>query len=70
MRGPWSFGAHMNGGADLSRQSLAEMGNLSSASVLNILDRQLEADVPAGSYGVLMAMGPGFSAEFLVLQWN
>ncbi|MCB1173168.1 MAG: hypothetical protein KDK39_06375 [Leptospiraceae bacterium] len=58
------------GTLDLSRQSLAEMGNLSSASVLNILDRQLEADVPAGSYGVLMAMGPGFSAEFLLLQWN
>jgi len=55
---------------DLTRESLAEVGNISSASVLHVLERTLDAGVPTpGSYGLLMAMGPGFSAELLLLRW-
>jgi alkylresorcinol/alkylpyrone synthase len=55
---------------DLSRQSLAQNGNLSSASVLAVLDRTLAERRPApGSYGLLLAMGPAFSAEAVLLQW-
>jgi alkylresorcinol/alkylpyrone synthase len=50
--------------------SLAERGNLSSASVLDVLARTLEDEAPPrGTFGVLMAMGPGFSSECVLLQW-
>ena len=47
--------------------SLAEVGNLSSASVLHVLEKTL-SDEEAGFPAVLMAMGPGFSAELLLLE--
>ncbi len=53
----------------LSWSNLAERGNLSSASVLLILADTLEAPPPAGSYGVMLAMGPGFCSELLLLRW-
>jgi alkylresorcinol/alkylpyrone synthase len=50
--------------------SLAEVGNLSSASVLHVLrDTLRDRPPPAGSPGVLMAMGPGFSSELVLLRW-
>ena len=55
----------------LSWETLAEAGNISSASVLVILDKFMKS-VPSGKpgeHGVLMAMGPGFSAELVLLQW-
>ncbi len=49
---------------------LAEYGNLSSASVLFVLDElQRRAPARAGDYGLLAAFGPGFSAELLLLRW-
>ena len=54
----------------LSWETLAEAGNISSASVLVILDKFMKRSQPkAGEYGVLMAMGPAFSAELVLLQW-
>jgi alkylresorcinol/alkylpyrone synthase len=54
----------------LSWGTLAEVGNISSASVLLILDKTLKRLQPKpGEYGVLMAMGPAFSAELVLLQW-
>ncbi|HET9913523.1 MAG TPA: 3-oxoacyl-[acyl-carrier-protein] synthase III C-terminal domain-containing protein [Anaerolineales bacterium] len=54
----------------LSWESLAEAGNISSASVLLILDKTMKRLQPKpGEYGVLMAMGPAFSAELVLLQW-
>ncbi len=49
--------------------SLDRIGNLSSASVLHVLADTL-ADRPPepGSYGVLLAMGPGFCLELVLLQ--
>lgn len=50
--------------------SLASVGNLSSASVLHVLAATLDGPAPAtGSHGVLMAMGPGFCAELVLLRW-
>ncbi len=50
--------------------SLASVGNLSSASVLHVLAATLDDPAPPpGSYGVLMAMGPGFCAELVLLRW-
>ncbi len=50
--------------------SLREVGNLSSASVLFVMSEVLEAnEAKPGEYGLLMAMGPGFCAELVLLQW-
>lgn len=52
-----------------TRKSLHDHGNLSSVSVLDILDG-IEADPPPpGSRGLMIAMGPGFSAELVLLEW-
>jgi alkylresorcinol/alkylpyrone synthase len=54
----------------LTRNSLATVGNLSSASVLFVLADTLETRTPeAGELGVLMAMGPGFCNEMVLLKW-
>jgi len=53
----------------LTRQSLANIGNLSSASVLHVLEDTFRERPPApGSPGVLMAMGPGFCSELVLLE--
>ncbi|GAA1918622.1 type III polyketide synthase [Nocardioides lentus] len=53
----------------LTRDSLADIGNLSSASVLHVLADTLRERPPApGSWGVLMAMGPGFCSELVLLR--
>ncbi|BAZ29710.1 3-oxoacyl-[acyl-carrier-protein] synthase [Cylindrospermum sp. NIES-4074] len=54
----------------LSHEALADVGNLSSPTVLYILDKTLsEEQPPSGSYGLMIAMGPGFSQEVILLQW-
>ncbi|WP_030266096.1 type III polyketide synthase [Streptomyces violens] len=52
-----------------TRDSLAHRGNLSSASVLDVLRRTMAAPPPAGSWGLLTAMGPGFASELVLLRW-
>ena len=55
---------------DVTRRSLAEIGNLSSSSVLHVLAQTLAEGRPTpGTPGLLMAMGPGFCAELVLLQW-
>jgi alkylresorcinol/alkylpyrone synthase len=55
---------------DRTRASLAAVGNLSSASVLHVLDATLAAH-PVGSEEpvVMLAMGPGFCSELVLLRW-
>jgi alkylresorcinol/alkylpyrone synthase len=48
---------------------LREHGNMSSASVLFALQRFLASKPASGEYGVMMALGPGFSAEFVLFRW-
>jgi alkylresorcinol/alkylpyrone synthase len=53
-----------------SWKSLKEVGNLSSASVLFVLADLLASGEPVkGDLGLLMAMGPGFCSELVLLQW-
>jgi alkylresorcinol/alkylpyrone synthase len=62
-----------DGQLDVTWRSLAAIGNLSSASVLHVLCDTLygsgglvpEPETPA----MLTAMGPGFCAELVLLQW-
>lgn len=49
--------------------SLARVGNLSSASVLHVLADTLARRPPRpGSYGLMLAMGPGFCSELVLLR--
>jgi alkylresorcinol/alkylpyrone synthase len=50
-----------------SYRSLARVGNLSSAAVLHVLADGFAQ--PAGAKGLLFAVGPGVSAEFVLLEW-
>jgi len=52
-----------------SRECLAHVGNLSSASVLVMLAEALRDEPRTGGSGLLLAMGPGFSAELVLLRW-
>lgn len=55
---------------EATRTSLAEVGNLSSASVLFLLDHYRKTVRPSpGSYGMMIAMGPAFCAEAVLVQW-
>jgi alkylresorcinol/alkylpyrone synthase len=55
---------------DVTRHCLAEAGNLSSVSVLQVLERTLDlVRPPAGTPAVMLAMGPGFCSELVLLQW-
>lgn len=50
---------------------LGNVGNLSSATILFILQEWLEKrPLNPGEYAMAAAFGPGFSAEFLLLQWT
>jgi alkylresorcinol/alkylpyrone synthase len=53
-----------------SWRSLREVGNLSSASVLFVLGELLDDGAARpGELGLLLAMGPGFCSELVLLQW-
>lgn len=52
-----------------SWDTLARYGNLSSASVLLVLQSVLASQPAPGTHGLMLAMGPGFCSELLLLQW-
>jgi alkylresorcinol/alkylpyrone synthase len=54
----------------VSRRSLADVGNLSSVSVLHILEQTINTcQPPPGSAGLMIGLGPGVSAELVLLGW-
>jgi alkylresorcinol/alkylpyrone synthase len=64
-----ALGLH-NGELDASWDCLRKVGNLSSASVLVVLEDVMKRRRPKpGAMGLLAAMGPGFCSELLLLQW-
>lgn len=58
-----------SGQLDHAESVLRDFGNMSSPSVLFVLERFLASHMPAGVATLLMALGPGFSAESVVLRW-
>jgi len=53
-----------------SRRILRDFGNMSSATVVFVLDDLLQArDALPGDWGVMIALGPGFAAEGALLRW-
>lgn len=64
-----ALGLH-NGELEASWASLRKVGNLSSASVLVVLEDVMKNRRPEpGTLGLLAAMGPGFCSELVLLQW-
>jgi len=55
---------------ELTWRSLGEIGNLSSASVLHVLRDHIAKPPPSGSNGLMIAMGPGFCSELVLLRWH
>src|ERR1019366_6462792 len=55
---------------ETSWESLRKVGNLSSASVLLVLEQFMTNKRPQpGTYGLLAAMGPGFCSALVLLRW-
>ena len=52
-----------------TREVMNNYGNMSSATVLYVLERFFTHDFEDG-YGLMMSMGPGFSCEMVLLQMN
>lgn len=55
---------------DVSHEVLAAYSNMSSATILFVLERICRTKAPQpGDYGVLIAFGPGLTVEAALLQW-
>ncbi len=54
---------------DDTKEVLKLYGNMSSATVLYVLERFMERDLPKGDIGLMLSFGPGFSAQRILLQW-
>lgn len=53
---------------DIARSVLRDFGNMSSASVLFVLEQWLCSDALRPRYSVMAALGPGFSSELVLLE--
>ncbi|UWX56466.1 type III polyketide synthase [Maribacter litopenaei] len=54
---------------DDTREVLRLFGNMSSVTVLYVLQRFLERELPSGEQGMVLSFGPGFSAQRVLLEW-
>jgi predicted naringenin-chalcone synthase len=54
---------------DDTRETLRLYGNMSSATVLYVLERFMDKNIPDGEQGLLLSFGPGFSAQRVLLEW-
>lgn len=48
---------------------LQQYGNMSSPTVLFVLEAYLQDVAPTGELGLMFALGPGFSAELILFRW-
>lgn len=58
------------GQADISKDVLRKFGNMSSATILYVLERFMEKGASPGSLALAAALGPGFSSELLLMRWS
>lgn len=54
---------------DPVKKVLKDHGNMSSCTVLYVLEKELQRRHQQGEYGLMLAMGPGFSCEQVMLRW-
>ncbi|WP_420322623.1 type III polyketide synthase [Flagellimonas sp.] len=54
---------------DDTREVLRAFGNMSSVTVLYVLERFLEKNIKKGEQGLVLSFGPGFSAQRVLIEW-
>ncbi|WP_339916257.1 type III polyketide synthase [Yeosuana marina] len=54
---------------DDTKDVLKLYGNMSSATVLYVLERFMDRKLPKGDKGLMLSFGPGFSAQRILLEW-
>ena len=54
---------------DDTKEVLKLYGNMSSATVLYVLERFMDGDRQQGEKGLILSFGPGFSAQRILLEW-
>lgn len=54
---------------DETKEVLRRYGNMSSATVLYVLERFMDSEPAPGQHGLMLSFGPGFSAQRILLQW-
>jgi len=54
---------------DDTKEVLRLYGNMSSATVLYVLERYMDRDIAKGEKGFMLSFGPGFSAQRVLLEW-
>ncbi|RXJ02048.1 type III polyketide synthase [Anaerobacillus alkaliphilus] len=54
----------------VSQSILQKHGNMSSPTVLYVLEKIMEKEHQDGDYGLMAALGPGFSSELVLIQWK
>ena len=75
--GGFGFGPRSMRGLDLSeeqvshsRSILRRFGNMSSATILFVLEETLQKESPVpDDWGLMIGLGPGFAAEGALLRW-
>ncbi|MDT8862454.1 type III polyketide synthase [Alkalihalobacillus sp. MEB130] len=55
---------------EISKEVLRAHGNMSSPTVLYVLEQFMQQEHAAGEYGLMAALGPGFCSELVLLQWK
>jgi alkylresorcinol/alkylpyrone synthase len=53
----------------IPREVLSQHGNMSSPSAIYVLKEVMQTEIQPGDYGLMAALGPGFTSELLLLQW-
>lgn len=54
---------------DDTKEILRQYGNMSSVTVLYVLERILEKNIKEGEQGLILSFGPGFSAQRVLIEW-
>jgi alkylresorcinol/alkylpyrone synthase len=54
---------------DTTKEVMRQYGNMSSATVLYVLEEFLKHQQPKGSTGLMLSFGPGFSAQRILIEW-
>ena len=52
-----------------TKETLRLYGNMSSVTVLYVLERFMKNETEAGTQGLILSFGPGFSAQRVLLEW-
>jgi len=60
---------HLGKNIDDTKHVLKEYGNMSSATVLYVLERFMDRNPKPGETGLMLSFGPGFSAQRILLEW-